>query len=92
MVRSLLATLLVAPAALALAAPAAADEAEYLELRERLVFLTADQLLTEGRRVCQATANGMGASDIVGMVRRDLGASSAAATDIVTTAIIELDC
>lgn len=92
MVRSLLAAVLVVPGALALAAPAAADEASYLKLRERLAFLTADQLLTEGHRVCQATASGMGASDIVIMVRRDLGASSAAATDIVTSAIIELDC
>lgn len=92
MVRSLLAAVLVAPGALALAAPATADEAGYLKLREQLAFLSADQLLAEGRRVCRATRSGMGASEAVGMVRRDLGVSSSAATDIVANAIVQLDC
>lgn len=92
MVRTLLAAALVAPGALLLAPAAAADEAGLLKLREQFVFLTADQLLTEGRRVCQSTASGMGGSEIVGMVRRDLGVSSAVATEIVITAITELNC
>lgn len=92
MVRTLLAAALVAPGALLLAAPAAADEAGLLKLREQFVFITPDQLLTEGRRVCQSTAQGRGGSEIVGMVRRDLGVSSAVATEIVITAITELDC
>lgn len=95
MIRPLLVALLVAPAALALAAPAAADEAGYLKLQDRLSFLTADQLRTEGARICQAAASGMGSAGIVNMVIDDLdhtGLTVASANTMVATAIVELDC
>jgi hypothetical protein len=82
-------------AAFAFAPAANADQATYLRLQERLNFLTADQLLAEGYRVCQASNSGIGSSDIVGMVYRDLqgeGISIGSATDIVSTAIVQLDC
>ena len=93
MLRSLSAALLVgAAAALATAAPASADEESFLRLQDRFAFLTADQLLSAGHKVCQATQSGMVAPDIVNMVKRDLGAGTAPATDIVAGAIIELGC
>lgn len=93
MVRTLSAALLLSGAgALVMAAPAAADEASYLELREKYVFFTEDQLLSTGYKVCQATRSGMVSPDIVNMVKRDLNAGTAPATDIVAGAIIELGC
>jgi hypothetical protein len=93
MLRSLSAALLVgAAAALAVAAPASADEASYLKLQDKFAFLTAEQLLSAGHKVCQATRSGMVAPDIVNMVKRDLNAGTAPATDIVAGAIVELDC
>ncbi|MCK0173497.1 MULTISPECIES: DUF732 domain-containing protein [Mycobacteriaceae] len=93
MVRTLSAALLAGAAgALGLAAPAAADEAGYLKLQDRFAFLTADQLLSTGYQVCQASRSGMVAPDIVDMVSRDLGAGLASATEIVASAIIQLDC
>jgi hypothetical protein len=93
--RSLLAVAGVTAAALAAAPAAAADQATYLRLQTKLNFLTAEQLLTEGHRACQASRSGMGSSDIVGMVYRDLrpqGISISGATDIVSSAIVQLDC
>jgi hypothetical protein len=92
MVRTLSAALLLAAGALGLAAPASADEASYLKLQNKFAFLTADQLLSTGYQVCQATRSGMVAPDIVNMVSQDLGAGLASATEIVANAIIELDC
>jgi hypothetical protein len=95
MVRPLLASIVVAAAALTLAPPAAAGEAEYLALEPYFAFLTTDQLLREGYWACQAAASGMGSSSIVPMVQEHLkseGASVSVANRIVATAIVHLDC
>lgn len=95
MIRSVVATVALTAAALACAPPAAAGQAEFLQLRERLPFLSEAQLLSTGQKVCQGTAGGVGASDLVKMTQRDLGhvgVTVASATDIVTTAIIQLGC
>jgi hypothetical protein len=79
--------------AVALSAPAAADETAYLQrLQARYVFLSADQLLSAGAKVCSATRSGHTSADAVTMVRNDLGVSISAAGDIVSTAIVDLDC
>ncbi|TFV56792.1 DUF732 domain-containing protein [Mycobacterium sp. PS03-16] len=95
MVRTFLASIAVMAATLGLAPPAAADEAEYLKLQDRLTFLTADQLLREGRWACQAAKSGLGSSTIVTMVQDRLewsGASVEAANDIVAGGINILGC
>jgi hypothetical protein len=86
--------LIVVPAtAIAVAAPVAADEDSYLQrLQPRLTFLTTEQLLSEGNKVCRATKSGMKSVDAVLMVQQDLAASVAAASDIVSAAVVELDC
>jgi hypothetical protein len=93
--RALLVALAAGSAAVTLAAPAAADEAEYLKIQDRLAFLSVDQLRTEGARVCQATRSGIPAADIVQMVVHDLrgtGATVAAANVIVANAVTKLGC
>jgi hypothetical protein len=86
--------LLAVPAtAVAVAAPAAADEDSYLQrLQPRLTFLSAEQLLSEGNKVCIASKAGMKSVDAVQMVQNDLAASVPAASDIVSAAVVELDC
>lgn len=79
--------------AVALAAPAAADQSEFVrKLQEQYVFLTAEQLITAGHKVCAAAASGVPASDSVMMVRNDLGISVPAAGDIVSLAAVEFGC
>ncbi|WP_422746334.1 DUF732 domain-containing protein [Mycobacterium sp. WMMD1722] len=91
MIRTLSSALLFGVAgALATAAPAAADEAGYLELREKYVYFSEDQLLSAGYQVCQATRSGMVSPDIVNMVKHNFDAGTAPATDIVAGAIVEL--
>jgi len=75
------------------AAPAAADENEYLRvLQPKYAFLSAEQLLDEGHKVCDAISRGMISPDAAKMVRDDLAASMAAAVDIVSAAAVELGC
>ncbi len=72
---------------------AAADQDEYLrKLQDRLPFLSSEQLLAEGTRICNATRQGTPASDVVVMVRDDLGLSISAAGNVVSTAVVELGC
>ncbi|WP_286137664.1 DUF732 domain-containing protein [Mycobacterium sp. IS-3022] len=79
--------------AVVFAAPAAADQSEFVrKLQEQYVFLTAEQLIAAGDKVCAATASGVPASDAVMMVRNDLGVSVPAAGDIVSLAVVELGC
>ncbi|OBI76251.1 hypothetical protein A5663_03415 [Mycobacterium sp. E740] len=79
--------------AVTVAAPAAADESEFLrQLQDQYVFLTPQQLLSAGHKVCAAAGRGVPASDSVMMVSKDLGISVPAAGDIVSLAVIELDC
>jgi uncharacterized protein DUF732 len=83
----------VATASVGLAAPAAADQEEFVRpLLARYVFLSEQQLLSEGAKVCDATQSGKPASVVTTMVRDDLGVSVSAAAQIVSTAIVELDC
>jgi hypothetical protein len=78
---------------LAFASPATADSAEYLhQVQPFYTNFTAEQLLTEGSRVCNATRSGMRAPQAVQMVQNDIGASVTAAGDIVAAAVVQLDC
>jgi hypothetical protein len=78
---------------LAFASPAAADPAEFLhQVQPFYNNFSAEQLLSEGMRVCSASRSGMRAPDAVQMVQNDIGASVAAAGDIVAAAVVHLDC
>jgi hypothetical protein len=74
------------------AAPAAASESEFLQLKDHLTFLTTQQLLSEGYRVCGAIHNGVLSSDATNMVMNDLGVSANAALNIVAAAVDDLSC
>jgi hypothetical protein len=75
-----------------IAAPATAGVDEYLKLRENYPTLTAEQLLSEGQRVCAVAKQGVPSPTAVIMVTNDLGVSTTAALDIVSSAILNLDC
>ena len=82
-----------AAAAVAFAAPASADQAEFVrKIQSQYVFLSADQIIAAGQKICAATRSGVPASDAVMMVRNDLGMSVSAAGDVVSTAVVELGC
>lgn len=77
----------------ATAPTAIADEAGYLQrLQSRLAYLTAQQLLTEGYKVCQLTHSGHPSSDAIEMVSKDLAISVPAAVEIIVAAGGELGC
>jgi hypothetical protein len=79
--------------AIGVAPPAAADENNYLsQTQPKLAFLSAQQLLAEGYKVCRYISVGRPSSDAVPMVVQDLGVSVPAAVYIVAPAIEELDC
>ena len=78
---------------LVLASPASADAGEFLhEVQPFYNNFNAEQLLSEGLRVCMVTRSGMNAPQAVQMVQNDIGASVAAAGDIVAAAVVHLDC
>jgi hypothetical protein len=80
-------------ASLAFAAPASADAAGFLhQLQPFYTNFSAEQLLTEGFRVCSAMRSGMNAPNAVQMVQDNIGASVPAAGDIVSAAVVHLDC
>jgi hypothetical protein len=75
------------------AAPAAADESEYLRLLQpKYAFLSSQQLLAEGQKVCEAIHRGMISPDAANMVQKDLTVSVPVSVDIVSTAAVELGC
>lgn len=79
--------------ALATASPAGAQDADYLWLlQDKYRFLTSDQLLSEGYKVCALIEQGVGAQDAAEMVQQDLGVAPVAALDIVSAATVELGC
>ena len=83
----------VAVAAVAFAAPASADQAEFVrKIQSQYVFLTTDQLVSIGHKICAAARSGVPASDSVMMVSRELGMSVPGAGDVVSTAVVELGC
>ena len=87
------ALLSVVPAAVAFAAPAAADEDEFVRtMQTSYAFLTDQQLRTEGAKICSVLGSGTPASEAVIMVRNDLGVSISAAGEIVSAAVVQLDC
>ncbi|HEX2286862.1 MAG TPA: hypothetical protein VHI10_18900 [Mycobacterium sp.] len=93
MINAIRVLIAVVATALAVAAPAAADEAEYLHLvQPKYTFLSAEQLLSEGIKVCKASRAGMLSPDAVQMVQKDLAVSVGAAGDIVAAAVVTLDC
>jgi hypothetical protein len=71
-----------------LAAPsAAADEVEYLhKLQDKYAFLTPQQLLAEGNRVCTAEQAGALAPDRTTMVINDLTVGVNVALEVVSAA------
>jgi Protein of unknown function (DUF732) len=91
--RVLTAVIAIASTSAVMAAPAQADESEYLRvLQPKYAHLSAQQLLTEGHRVCSAVDSGMSSSNAMGMVQKDLATSVAVAVDIVSNAIVVLGC
>lgn len=91
--RPIIGSLLAVAGAVAFASPVAADQSEFVrKLQQRYVFLSAEQLISAGNKVCAAAASGVPASDSVKMVRNELGVSVKAAGDIVSLAVVELGC
>jgi hypothetical protein len=90
MLRVLLA---VAGMVLAFPATAAADEGDYLRpLQDKYTFVSREQLLSEGSKVCDAMNSGVSATAAVSMVQRDLGVWLTPAVDIVAAASRNLGC
>ncbi|OBF26484.1 hypothetical protein A5724_31475 [Mycobacterium sp. ACS1612] len=83
---------MLAALAIASAAPAAADEDQYLKLRDVYPTYSAEQLLAEGQRVCAVARQGVPSPQAVVMVTNDLGMSTTAALDIVSAAVMNLKC
>jgi hypothetical protein len=87
------ALLAVVPAAVALAAPAAAGEEEFVRtMQTTYAFLTDQQLRTEGAKICGILNSGTPASEAVIMVSDDLSVSVSAAGEIVSAAVVHLNC
>lgn len=77
--------------ALSFAAPAAAEESDYQRrVLSRFVFLTAEQSLAAGHKICSVTRSGTPASDAVIMVSKDLQVSIPSAYYIVNAAVVHL--
>ncbi|MCW2517068.1 MAG: hypothetical protein JWR11_6110 [Mycobacterium sp.] len=91
--KALLAVTVAIGFAIGLAPVASADEGDYLDLLQpRLTFLTKDQLLNEGYRVCRYVSVGRPSSDAIPVVMNDLQVSVAAAYALVPAALEHLDC
>ena len=74
-------------AVLVSAPPAVATTDDYLhELQDRYAFLTAQQLLDAGSKVCAAEQRGSLSPDRTAMVQRDLNVSVNTALEIVSAA------
>lgn len=87
------ALLSVVPAAVALAAPAAAGEDDFVRtMQTTYAFLTDQQLRTEGAKICGTLGSGTPASEAVIMVSKDLSVSVSAAGEIVSAAVVHLNC
>jgi uncharacterized protein DUF732 len=85
--------LIAAATSLAVAAPASADQRAYLTaLAPRWAYLSPDQLLTEGHKVCNYINAGNTASAAADMVRADLTVNVDVASEIVITAVKQLGC
>ena len=79
--------------AVMVAAPAQANEATYLQrLAPKYTFLSPQQLLAAGHRVCQVENSGNFSANAVRMVYNELGVSMTVANDIVGVAVSDLGC
>ena len=86
--RVLTAVIATAPAS---AVPAAADKGDYLRmLQDRYVYLSMQQLLSEGTKACAATHTGTASPEAVNMVSRDLVVPVAVAGDVMSAAVVTL--
>jgi hypothetical protein len=74
------------------AAPAAAEDGEYLQVLRTYPYLSAQQLLSEGAKICEATRSGVSSTNAVVMVQKDLGVGVPEAGDIVAAAVVHLGC
>jgi hypothetical protein len=73
------------------AAPAAAQESDYLRVvLSRFAYLNAEQSLAQGNKICAVTRSGVPAADAVIMTTKDLQVSVPAAYDIVNAAVVHL--
>ena len=91
--KTMLVAALAAGVAIGVAPSAAAGETEYLnQLSPRLTFLTTEQLRTEGYKVCRYVSVGRPTADAIPMVMKDLDLTVAAALDIISAAVQQLDC
>lgn len=88
------AVLLVVGSVVAAAPPAHADAGKYLRLLDdKYSYLSQQQLLAEGYKVCAAFNQGTTSSSVVNMVQKDLGGVSVAvAIDVVGAAAVGLGC
>jgi hypothetical protein len=85
--------LTVVAGAVAFAAPAAASEEDFVRtMQTRYVFLSDQQLRSEGAKICDVLNSGVTGADVVIMVSNDLEVSISAAGEIVSAAVVELDC
>jgi hypothetical protein len=79
--------------AVATAPSASADERGHLQrLESKLAYLSSQQLLTEGYKVCQLTHGGHPSTDAIPMVTKDLAISVPAAVDVIAAGVGELGC
>jgi Flp pilus assembly protein TadB len=91
--KTMLVAVLAAGVAIGVAPPAAAAESDYLnQLAPRLTFLSNEQLLTEGYKVCRYVSVGRPTADAIPMVMKDLETSVSAALDIISAAVQQLRC
>jgi hypothetical protein len=92
--KALISAALLAVGSLVAVAPAHADAGKYLGLLDdKYAYLSKQQLLAEGYKVCAALNHGMTSSPAVEMVQKDLGGVSVAvAVDVVGAATVGLGC
>ncbi|MEU0497690.1 DUF732 domain-containing protein [Mycobacterium sp. NPDC006124] len=77
--------------AIGVSAPAAADEAGYLnELAPRLTSLSTQQLRTEGYKVCRYVGAGRPTADAIPVVMNDLKTTVAGAMYVISASMREL--
>jgi len=91
--RALISSVFLAVASAVAAAPAHADSAEYLQLLDdKYAYLSEQQLLAEGHKVCATLHRGTASPPAVSMVQKDLGVSTTVALDVVAAAFAALSC
>ncbi|MBJ7340688.1 DUF732 domain-containing protein [Mycolicibacterium sp.] len=91
--KTVLAVILGVGVAIGVAPSAAAAEADYLnQLQPRLAYLSSEQLLSEGYKVCRFIGVGRPSADAIPVVMKDLNVTVAAAMAIIPAAVTQLDC